>query len=148
MKFMFKEGKYDLDEENLIFSDSEVISDDFFSERRVMLNNNFQKYRIYKCSNDELYQDIFVVYDSDEEDFAEKVQNELLNLSHGNYNSLLNKEESSLYLSLIGADQNNLFWDVINNLLIIFGENNLKQFLDYERKDFVRKRTHTIPSRY
>lgn len=148
MKFMFKEGKYDLDEENLIFSDSEVISDDLFSERRVMLNNNFQKYRIYKCSNDELYQDIFVVYDSDEEDFAEKVQNELLNLSHGNYNSLLNKEESTLYLSLIGADQNNLFWDVINNLLIIFGENNLKRFLDYERKDFVRNRTHTIPSRY
>lgn len=89
-------------------------------------------YDIGKCTlNKE--KDIFYLYSFHTN--YDDIENTLFSAINGNQNDILNKEETSLIDSIINKNNNSIFWDVKNDLIIVIGLDNLKTLLlQLERK--------------
>ena len=93
--------------------------------------------------------DVYYLYDFNTD--VNELELTMKKLSLGNFIDILNIDESKIMLSLYNNNEENIFWDVLNNVIIIIGKDNLKFLLselEKKRWEFIKFNSEELKKQY
>ena len=126
MKHLFKEGNFRKinDRKVLKLENIDTAADILFDESLFNISSTIDMYDLEKLDQTEYYC-IFKKYGKDKRISFDEVETSLRNILSGNLNDIINDCTS---LGIPDKEiENNIFWDVNNNIIIVKGIENLKQ---------------------
>jgi len=134
MEMLLKDGLVKhVDNENILaFSEASEYTEDMFQHSFTNVIRLIDGYDIARSSlNKE--KDIFYLYSFHTK--YDDIESTLQKAMEGNKKVIKNADETNLLDSINNDNQNGIFWDVINDLIVVIGLDNLKTLLlQLERK--------------
>lgn len=134
MEMLLKDGlvKKVNDERILAFSETNDDTESMFQNSFSNVVRLIDGYDIAKCSLNK-DKDIFYLYSFHIK--YDDIESTLQSAMHGNKKTIKNLDETNILHSINNDNQNGIYWDVLNDLIIIIGLENLKTLLlQLERK--------------
>ena len=134
MKMLLKDGCVDNfnNTKSIIFPKNDDYVDEKFNQSLSNVVRLIDGYDIGKCGLNS-NKDIFYLYSFLTN--CEEIDNSLRKALLGYERVILNEKETDLLESINNDNQNGIYWDVLNDLIIVIGLDNLKTFLlQLERK--------------
>ena len=138
MKHLFKEGHFkELNGKTVLEMESQdEAANIFFEQSRYEISSTIGMYDFGKLANTEYYY-IFKKYGKENKIDPNVVETSLEKILHGNLDDVVNRDTSlGIPDQLI---ENDIFWDVNNNIIFVKGKENLRQicmdlvWVGYER---------------
>ena len=131
MEMLLKDGLVN-DQSTIEFIDSDVKIDKRFNQsfNNVIYLIDGYDIKKSKLSNDK---DVYFLYYFKIN--YHEVESTLNNILLGKVSDILNIEDSNILYSINSDESNNFFWDVLNDIIIVIGKENLKVLmLELEKK--------------
>ena len=131
MEMLLKDGLVN-DQSTIEFIDSDVKIDKRFNQsfNNVIYLIDGYDIKKSKLSNDK---DVYLLYYFNIN--YHEVESTLNNILLGKVSDILNIEDSNILYSINSDESNNFFWDVLNDIIIVIGKENLKVLmLELEKK--------------
>ena len=134
MEMLFKDASIkNIDgKKHIQFLDANIENNDDFKKSFNNIVTLIDGYDIAKCSISDK-KDIFYLYSFHTK--INDIENTLNNAKNGNLKEMLNIDETNVLNAINDESTEGIYWDIINDLIVVIGLNNLKTLLlQLERK--------------